>query len=422
MDITQALQYISSVASLGSRPGLSRVSALLEALGNPQEKLKFVHIAGTNGKGSCAAMLAAVCKAAGYRTGLFTSPYLFAFHERMQINGHPIEDDELTALIERIAPKADAMEEHPTEFELVTAAALCWFAERKVDIVIWEVGLGGRFDATNVISQSECSVIMNIGLDHTAILGSTVEQIAWEKAGIIKENGSCVLYEQSESVTEVVRKECAERHASLRIADFSKITSEFDCLEGQVFTYRGRQYALGLLGAHQRKNAAVVLETVEVLREKGWRIDEEVAEHGLYAAAWPARFEVISDEPVFVVDGGHNPQCAETVRDNLLQYFPDEKRVLLIGVLRDKDYAALCDILAPCAEEFVAIAPKSERALPARELGAYLERYGKPVTVCESIRDGVAAAQDAAEELGGMVCAVGSLYSAGEIRAIFGLH
>lgn len=421
MDYKEALAYIDGVRWYGSKPGLERIGALLEKLDNPQKHLKFIHIAGTNGKGSCAAMTASVLKAAGYRTGLFTSPYLFRFNERMQLNGRPIEDDVLAALVTEIKPLADAMEDHPTEFELMTAAALLWYRREKCDIVVLEVGLGGRFDATNIIDAPEAAVIMNIGLDHTAVLGDTVEQIAAEKAGIIKPGCAVVLYPQQESVMEVIRARCASLGAALHTADFSQIAPEFDSLEGQVFTYRGEPVAIPLLGAHQRRNAAVVLELVEVLRARGWKLEPDAVEHGLYAVSWPARFERVHEEPDFIVDGGHNPQCAETVAENLLHYFPAQKRVLLIGVLADKDYEKLCEILNPAAAAWVCVTPDSERALPAAELGGFLERFGKPVTVCDTIPDGVTAAlREAGAD--GMVCSVGSLYMAGAVRACFQLY
>lgn len=420
MNITEALQYIDGTQWFGSKPGLERTEALLDKLGRPQDRLKYVHIAGTNGKGSCAAMLASILKAAGYRTGLYTSPYLFRFHERMQINGEPVSDEALADLVTRIRPLAEAMDDHPTEFELITAAALLWFAEEHCDIVVLEVGLGGRLDATNVIAAPEAAVLMNIGLDHTAVLGDTLEQIAAEKAGILKPGCEAVAYQQQESVLEVFRQKAREVGAGLHVADFSQLVPEFDSLEGQSFTYRGEPYALALLGDHQLRNAAVVLETVEVLRRRGWRIPRDAVEHGLYATAWPARFEPVSEEPPFIVDGGHNPQCAESVRRNLLHYFPESRRVLLVGVLRDKDYPALFDILNEAADAWVCVTPNSERALPAAELGKFLERYGKPVTVCESIPDGVETAREQAGE-DGMACAVGSLYMAGAVRACFGL-
>lgn len=421
MDYKEALEYIDGMQWFGSRPGLERVGELLEKLGHPQDKLKYIHVAGTNGKGSCAAMLASVLKAGGYRTGLFTSPYLFRFNERMQINGQEIGDETLAELISRIKPLAEAMEDHPTEFELMTAAALLWYAEERCDIVVLEVGLGGRLDATNIIAAPEAAVIMNIGLDHTAVLGDTVEKIAEEKAGIIKPGCGCVLYPQSESVEAVIGQKCREMGAPLRKAELSQIKSEFDSLDGQVFSYKGDGYALPLLGTHQLRNAAVVLETVELLREKGWKLAQEDVEHGLYAVNWPARFEIVHEEPYFVVDGGHNPQCAQTVAENLENYFKDYRRVLLLGVLADKDYDSLTAVLAEKADEFICAAPNSDRALPAEQLAEHLKKYGKPVAACGSIKDGVSAALEAAGK-SGMVCAVGSLYMAGEIRACFGLY
>lgn len=420
MDYQQALEYINGMEWFGSKPGLERIRELLHRLNEPQSSLKYVHVAGTNGKGSASVMLASVLKAAGYKTGLFTSPYLARFTERMRINGKEIEPDALARVVSRVAPVADAMDEHPTEFELMTAAALLWFAEEKCDIVVLEVGLGGRYDATNIIDAPEAAVIMNIGLDHTAVLGETVEKIAWEKAGIIKPGCDAVLYRQSEGVEAVVREECEKQGARLHTADFSQLASEFDSLDGQVFTYRGDAYALPLLGAHQLKNAAVVAETVNVLRQRGWKLEQSDVEHGLYAVSWPARFELVSEEPYFIVDGGHNPQCARTVAENLLNYFPDKRRVLLVGVLADKDYMRLTELLNEAADEYVCVTPDSPRALSAAELGKGLERFGKRVQVAGSIREGVATAQDAAGT-DGMVCAVGSLYMAGEIRACFNL-
>lgn len=422
MNYSEALEYITKTERFGSKPGLERIGELLEKLGNPQEGLRFVHIAGTNGKGSCAAMTASVLKAAGYRTGLFTSPYIYRFNERMQINGRQIENDVLADVVSRVAPAAEAMEEHPTEFELMTAAALLWYKEAGCDIVVFEVGLGGRFDATNIIGCPEAAVIMNIGLDHTAVLGDTVEKIAAEKAGIVKPGCDCVLYGQSEGVEAVIKSTCDSQGAKLHIADFSAIVPEFDSLEGQAFSYKGESYALPLLGAHQLRNAAVVIETVEVLREHGWKISQDDLEHGLYSVYWPARFEVLADDPYFVVDGGHNPQCAATVVANLADYFSGMKHVMLVGVLADKDYDTLFRILNLAADEYVCVTPKSIRALPAEKLAEHLGKYGRPVTVCGEIDEGVFTAIEKAGECGGMVCAVGSLYMAGEIRNAMGMY
>ena len=268
------MELIHGVEWRGSRPGLTRVRELLHRLGDPQDGLQFVHIAGTNGKGSTAAMLASILRAAGYTTGLFTSPYLERFAERMQVNGAPVPDAEFAAVCEMLQPCIAAMDDPPTEFELVTAAAMLWFRRRGCDVVVLEVGLGGRLDATNVIAAPACAVITNIGLDHTEILGGTLAQIAREKAGILKPGTCAVSYPQAPEVRSVLREICAQRGIPLTEADASTIVSLTDSVDGQTFTYRGTEYALPLLGAHQLRNAAVALETVAALRARGWRIPD----------------------------------------------------------------------------------------------------------------------------------------------------
>lgn len=419
MDYKAALEYINGVSWLGSKPGLERVRVLLAGLGNPEKKLKFVHIAGTNGKGSICAYLASVLKTAGYKAGLFTSPYIARFNERMQINGKEIGDEELASIVEQVKPVAESMEDHPTEFEMMTAAAFLWFEQRGCDIVVLEVGLGGRLDATNVIPCPECAVIANIGLDHTAILGDTLEEIAAEKAGIIKPATSVVMYQQQGEVMRTVRDVCDIQGAELRVPDFDDIAPEFDSREGQVFSYKGESYAISLLGEHQLYNAVTAIEAVEVLREKDWEIPHEALEAGLYATQWPARFEIVQDDPWFVVDGGHNPQCALALSDALKRYFPDEKKVLLIGLLKDKDCDSIISILAPLFDAFVTVTPSSERALSAEELGEMLEKFGKPVSAVGDISAGVREALNYAEDMGAMVCSAGSLYICGEVRTCF---
>ena len=337
MTIDQAMELIHGVAWRGSRPGLARVRELLHRLGDPQDGLQFVHIAGTNGKGSTAAMLASILRAAGYTTGLFTSPYLERFAERMQVNGVPVPDAEFAAVCEALQPCIAAMDDPPTEFELVTAAAMLWFRRRGCDVVVLEVGLGGRLDATNVIAAPACAVITNIGLDHTEILGDTLEQIAREKAGILKPGTRAVSYPQTPEVRAVLHEICAQRGIPLTEADAAAIVPLTDGVDGQTFTYRGAEYTLPLLGAHQLRNAAVALETVTALRARGWRIPDAAVRAGLAQVRWPARFELLRRAPWFVLDGGHNPQCAQTVADNLARYFPGRRITLLVGVLADTD-------------------------------------------------------------------------------------
>lgn len=420
MNYSEAIEYINGTSWLGKRPCLDRISELMDRLGNPQEGLRFIHVAGTNGKGSCAAMLASILKAAGYKTGLYTSPYLSHFTERMRVNGREIDGARLADLVSAVKPQADAMADHPSEFEMTTAAALLYFKAEDCGAVVLEAGLGGRFDATNVIASPECSVIMNIGLDHTAVLGDTVEKIAAEKAGIIKPGSPCVLYCQQESVMDVVRASCADAGSSLTVTDPAQLTPMFDSRDGQTFSYRGTEYALPLLGRNQLYNAAAALDAADVLRSRGFDIDGHAAEAGLYAVEWPARFELVSDNPWFVVDAGHNPQGAATTAENLKNYFPDERRVIMMGVMADKNWRAMADILAAAGDEFVAVTPQSPRALPAEALAEYIGGLGKPATVCETVEDGVRAAMERAGE-DGMVCAVGSIYMCGPIRACFGL-
>ena len=413
----EAVAYIESVPWQGTRLGLERVQALLAQLGHPEQALRFVHVAGTNGKGSTAAMLAAVLRAAGYRTGLYISPYLQVFNERMSINGVQIDDEELGALTEQVRAVAEPMEDPPTEFEWMTVIALLYFQRHQCDLVVLEVGLGGRLDATNVIGAPEAAVICNIGMDHMKELGGTLEQIAFEKAGIIKPGCDVVLYPNEDmGVMDVVRRVCHERGAVLHTADFSALRPLENSILGQRFSYRQWEaLSVRLLGAHQLRNAAVVLETVGVLRSRGYAVPEAAVRDGLAAAVWPGRFELLHTDPVFIADGGHNRQCAAAVAAALRAYFPGMQIDLILGVLADKDYAAILSILAPLGRRFYTVTPNSPRALSAAELARALTPYGKPTDVCQSAADAVAKAFGNAEK-DAVICSVGSLYMTGEIR------
>lgn len=414
----EAIDYIESYTWSTTKLGLERTLQLLHALGDPQKKLKFIHVAGSNGKGSTCAMLAAILQAAGYRTGLYISPYIQDFCERMQIDGENVPGETLAEITARVRVIADAMEDHPSQFELVTAIALEYFHEAGCDIVVLEVGMGGALDSTNAIDAPEVAIITNIGLEHTEYLGDTLEKIAATKAGIIKPGCSAVCYDGAPEVTKVVKADCKKKKVPLKCVDFSRCEPIAETLDGQTFRWDGVEKRVALLGPHQLHNTATVLTAVEALRARGWKIPEKAVDAGLASVKWPARLEVLSRDPLFLLDGGHNPQCAETVRDNLLHYFPDKRRILLLGILKDKDYPGLTAILDEAADEYICITPTSARALPAEELAAYLQRYGKPVTVCGSIRDGVTEALGRSDE-DSAVCAVGSLYSVGEIRACF---
>ena len=419
MTAAEAISYIESQGWSTTRLGLERTQELLQRLGDPQKKLKFVHVAGSNGKGSTCAMLDAILRRAGCRVGLYISPYIQDFCERMQVDGENIPGETLAAITERVRREADAMEDHPSQFELVTAIAMEFFLQRRCDIVVLEVGMGGALDSTNVIDPPEAAVLTNIGLEHTEYLGDTLEKIAATKAGIIKPGCSCVCYDGAPEVTAVIRSVCARNSVPLtRAGRFPAKTVRQD-LDGQVFSWRGGEYQLALLGPHQVRNAAVVLETVEALRERGWNIPEEAVRAGLREVKWPARLEILSRKPLFILDGGHNPQCAEALMNSVGQLLQGRRIVCLCGVLADKNYPRMMELMMPCAQEFVCLTPVSDRALPAQALADYLTEQGARARACTGIPDGIHAALTAAGE-DGAVIAFGSLYLAGAVRTAFG--
>ncbi len=292
MNYNEALDYIHSVCWKGSRPGLERTRELLSLMGNPEKKLKFVHIAGTNGKGSCASMTANILQKAGYTVGLYTSPYIFTFNERMRVNGENIPDSELVEVTSFVKPLAEKMTDSPTEFELVTCIAFEFFYRRRCDIVVLEVGMGGELDSTNVIESPEVSVIMNIGLDHTDFLGDTLEKIAETKSKIIKENSTAVLYPSTDGVRRVVEERCRKVGTGLKIAEFDAIKPQSASLAGQVFDYKNfKNIKLPLLGKHQLNNTATVFSVIDALREKGWKITNDNIVRGIESVRWQGRFE-----------------------------------------------------------------------------------------------------------------------------------
>ena len=418
MDYQAALKYMEGVSWLGSRPGLGRISELLERLGRPQDAVKAVHVAGTNGKGSVSALLRCALTASGLKTGLYISPHLLRENERMSIDGEDISDGDFARAVTAIAAAAEGMAESCTEFELYTAAALLYFAASGCDIAVLETGLGGRLDATNVINRPECAVITNIGLDHTDVLGDSVELIAAEKAGIFK-GGRAAAYDLPENVRAVLRAAAERTGTRLSFADFGQLRSIYDGVDGQRFSCRGREYEISLLGEHQLYNAATALEAIEQLRSAGWDIPYEAVRRGFAAARWPARFERVLTGPDFVIDGGHNPQCLAATAAALRRYYPDTRRVLLFGALADKDWRGMARLLMPVADEFVCATPCSPRALPAEALAEFLRAAGCRATACGAIEEAVSRAYERARP-DGMACCLGSLYMAGAARAAAG--
>ena len=416
MNVTQAIAYIHSFFWKGSIPGLSRTQELLRRMGNPEKKLKFVHIAGTNGKGSTAAMTASILQKAGYRVGLYTSPYIYRFNERIQVNGEQIADEDVAAVTEYVKQYAEAMTEKPTEFELVTAIGFEYFARQNCDIVVLEVGMGGALDSTNVIDTPEVAVITNIGLDHTDYLGDTVEKIAETKSGIFKSGGHAVVYRGTEGVEAVFERICAQRNVSLKKADFDSLVLRSHSLEGQVFDCGSRkELFLPLLGDHQLHNASVVLSIADTLIEIGWKISEQNIRDGIRDVSWPGRFDIVGRDPLFIIDGGHNPQCIDALVVNIRDYLAGRKIIALTGVLADKDYGEMYRPMMPYIQEFVCITPPNPRKLEATELAEHLRRVGATATPCETIADGVKLAIQKAGKDGVVLC-FGSLYTIGDIK------
>ncbi len=416
MNAVQAIEYIHSVCWKGSIPGLGRTNTLLQKMGNPHKQLKYVHIAGTNGKGSTAAMTASILRKAGYRTGLYTSPYIYQFGERMQVDGQMISDEELVDIVEYVKPLADSMAESPTEFELVSCIAFEFFKRKQCDIVVLEVGMGGLLDSTNVIPCPEVAVITNIGLDHTDVLGNTLEEIAINKAGIIKEGGNAVIYRGAPSVEAVFEQVCAEKNVSLKKADFAGLKLKSHDLFQQVFDCgEYKDIHLPLLGDHQLHNAAVVLAVAETLVEKGWKISRQNIYDGIRDVSWPGRFDIVCRDPLFIIDGGHNPQCLEALVKNIQDYLAGRKVIALTGVLADKDYGDMYKPVMPLISQFVCVTPPNPRRLPAQELAQHLTAVGAIATACEDIPAGVRKAMELAGSDGVVLC-FGSLYTIGDIR------
>ena len=416
MNYQETLEYISSINWKGSVLGLERIRELMEKLGNPQNELKFVHITGTNGKGSTAAFLSAVLIEAGYKVGLFTSPYVEVFNERMQINNENISDEELAEITTYIRPFADSMEDKPTEFELNTAISLVYFQKNACDIVIFEVGMGGELDSTNVIDYSDVAVFTAIGLDHTKELGDTIEKIAATKAGIIKKGSRVVVYKQADSVTAIIRKKCWEMDSVLYISEPDKVIFKKVTIDNQTFDYKNLEgLQIPLIGSYQIDNVAVALKVIEALRDGGWKISDEAIRTGLAATKWPGRFEVINRDPLFIVDGAHNPHGIRATKESLLKIFADKKLTFIFGVMADKDYPDMLDQILPMAKEVLCVTPDNPRALQAEELAKIIEEKGVHAIANETIGNAVDLAFERAAK-DDVIVALGSLYMIGDVK------
>ena len=403
MNYNEALDYIHSLQVFGSIPGLERITELLTKLGNPQDKLRFIHVAGTNGKGSTCTMLSEVYKESGYKTGLYTSPYIVDFRERMQIGGEYIPKKTLARLTETVKNTGVVV----TEFEFITALAFLWFAEEKCDLVVLEVGLGGRFDATNVIKTPLCSVITKIDLDHTAILGDTVEQITFEKCGIIKDSQTVSYPLQDLKAFDVI----LQHNKNAVIPDISELNVVSTNITGNTFTYKGAEYQTRLIGEHQIYNALTVIETI---RAAGLEVKQDAVLKGIQNAAIPARLELISENPIVFLDGAHNPNGADAISAFMKNYRGEV--CAIVGMMKDKNCEGfLKQVLGYCKSIVTVTVKENPRSATAEELAVISKKYCDDV---ETAQDYASAINLIYEKSAGKapVFVFGSLYLAGGLR------
>lgn len=398
MNYQETLEYIESLQGIGIVPGLSGITALCEELGNPQEKLNFVHIAGTNGKGSVLAYISTVLKCAGYRVGRYLSPVILDYREKIQVNGRPIFKQDLCNCMERVEEACTRMAAkglpHPTVFEVETAAAFLYFQEKDCDIVVLETGMGGREDATNLIQNTKIAVLTSISMDHMQFLGKSLTDIAFHKAGIIKKGCHVISAIQEPEVLSVLERESQNKDAVFTVAGEARKVRYG--LEKQRFSYvdsRGRRYEnleISLAGKHQIENAVLAVEAIGRLEECGYPVEERRLRQGLLAADWPGRFQIVGKKPLFVLDGAHNEDAAKKLADSIRFYFTNRRIIYIMGMLRDKEYEKVIAETYAYADQIITVTPpENPRALPALGLAEAVKDYHPKVTAAGSVEEAV---------------------------------
>lgn len=427
MNYRESMEYLEDVAHLGSVPGLERIRTLMEYLGNPEKNLRFVHVTGTNGKGSTCACLTSILAESGFRTGLFTSPFFTKYNEEISINGVDISDDEFAETLTTVRQELERMladgHGHPTVFEITLALAFRYFYDQHCDIVVLEVGLGGLGDATNIIGAPEIALITPISLDHTAFLGSTLAEIAREKSGIIKTGCIALTAHQPAEVLEVIERACAETSVPLYTpAEYATCTSY--SLEGQVMDVPAAAYGCAhdaltvktpLLGSYQHENISLAIAAAQLLRERGLDITDDSIAAGIASTKWPGRFELIHQNPAIVIDGAHNADGIESLHASVERYFGQKKLFFITGILADKDYRYMMNRMLPHASEIYTITVPNPRALPADDLAECIRELGGEATPCESIESALETvlAKAAPDDV---ILVFGSLYYIGCVR------
>lgn len=422
MNYAEVEEYVESLQGLGIVPGLSNIIHLCEKLGNPQKDLSFVHIAGTNGKGSVLAFVSTILKEAGYRTGRYISPTIFEYRERIQVNGRMISKKDLCRLMEVVKKACEELvlegNPHPTPFEVETALAFLYFREKNCDIVVLETGMGGAQDATNLIENTLVCALVSISLDHMGILGDTLEKIALQKAGIIKPGAHVVSAPQAEEVRRVIVEKCAEQGATLSIADYEKLKKKKSTLEKQKFSYGTyKDLEISLIGRYQTENAAIAVEVIEALAEKGYPVSEKALRKGLLATIWPGRFELLSKKPVFIADGAHNRDGAKRLAESIEFYFTNRRIIYIMGMLRDKEQEEVIQSTYPFASQILTVPTKGERGTTSYELAQKVQQYHENVTALDSVEEAVELSLLMADK-DTVIIAFGSLSFLGQLMTV----
>lgn len=418
MTYKEAESYIHSLTRFGSQLSLERMRKLLNLMGNPQDKLKFIHVAGTNGKGSTVKMCSEILKTANYKVGMYISPFVIEFRERFQINNKMIEKMDfarLTKYVDKFAKQLEKDGEQVTEFEMITAIAFKFFEENKCDIVCLEVGLGGRFDATNIIKTPLCAIITSISLDHTAILGDSIEQITHEKAGIIKEKTNVISYPlQEPNAVAVLMEACANKNSKLILPNKNAVEIlECDVI-GSKFRYDGEKYSLKLVGQHQIYNAVSAIEAMKILRRNSFDISDSDIKIGLKKAKFPARFEIMSKNPLIIVDGAHNTQAAESLAQSLSK-IKAEPKIAIMGMMKDKDYNSVVSLISKECENIITIPVDNPRSIDEESLAKTAKHYCDDVLAMTDYNHALYKALDLAGEKGTVIIC-GSFYMASDMR------
>lgn len=425
MNYREAMEYVESLQKYGSVLGLANMEELCRRLGNPQDELKFIHIAGTNGKGSVLAYISTVLHEAGYRVGRYISPVITDYRERFQVGGRPISKAGLCKYLEQTREVARQMEAegllHPTPFEIETAVAFLYFLDKKCDIVVLETGLGGRLDATNIIQTPICTVFASISMDHMAVLGNSLEEIALQKAGIIKEDSLVISAQQRPEVLQVIGRMAKEHRCRMTVVDDSDIRQVKYGLTKQRFSYKSyKKLEIDLSGQYQIENAALAIEVIDALQEEGFLVSEEQLRYGLKKTEWPGRFQVIGKTPVFIADGAHNEDAARRLAESIRFYFTDRRILYIMGVLKDKEYDKIIQATYPYAEHIITVTPPhNSRAMSGYELAQAVKEYHECVTVADSLQEAVElSCLLAGDDKKAVVIAFGSLSFLGELISI----